>query len=71
MHIRGKGTVIFKCKNGEDKILNEVCYIPTLCNNIISLGLSEAGSKVVLEGDHLWVYEEQGRLLMKVKRTEN
>lgn len=47
-------------------------YIPALCNNIISLGqLSEDGNKVVLEGDYLWVYEERGRLLMKVKRTEN
>ena len=72
VNIKGKGVVAFKCKNGEEKMLNEVYYIPTLCNNIISLGqLSEAGNKVILEGDYLWVYEEQGRLLMKVKRTEN
>lgn len=72
VHIKGKGVVSFKCKNGEEKTLNEVYYIPTLCNNIISLGqLSEAGNKVVMEGDYLWVYEEQGRLLMKVKRAEN
>lgn len=72
MHIKGRGVVSFKCKNGEEKMLNEVYYIPSLCNNIISLGqLSEAGNKVVLEGDYLWVYEERGRLLMKVKRSEN
>lgn len=72
VHIKGKGVVSFKCKNGKEKTLNEVYYIPTLCNNIISLGqLSEAGNKVVMEGDYLWVYEEQGRLLMKVKRAEN
>ena len=70
--IKGKGVISFKCKNGEEKLLKEVYYIQNLCNNIISLGqLSEAGNKVVLDGDYLWVYEEERRLLMKVKRTEN
>lgn len=72
VNIEGKGTVAFQCKNGEERLLKEVYFIPNLCNNIISLGqLSEAGNKVVLEGDFLWVYENGGRLLMKVKRTEN
>lgn len=72
VNIRGKGIVSFRCKNGEEKILKEVYYIPTLCNNIISLGqLSEDGNKVILNGDYLWVYDEQGRLLMKVKKSEN
>lgn len=72
VNIKGKGIVSFKCKNGEEKLLKEVYYIPTLCNNILSLGqLSEAVNKVILDGDYLWVYEEHGRLLMKVKRTEN
>lgn len=72
VHIKGRGEVSFKCKNGEGKTLHELYYIPTLCNNIINLGqLSEAGNKVILEGDYLYVYEEQRRLLMKVKRTEN
>ena len=70
--IEGKGSVAFQCKNGEERILQEVYFIPNLCNNIISLGqLSEAGNKVILEGDYLWVYEGSGKLLMKVKRTEN
>lgn len=55
--IKGRGVVSFRCKNGEEKTLKEVYYIPTLCNNIISLGqLSEAGNKVILQGDYLWVY---------------
>lgn len=36
--IEGKGTVMMACKNGEEKTLNEVFYIPNLRNNIISLG---------------------------------
>lgn len=38
VQIEGKGSIIFKCKNGEERALHEVYYIPTLCNNIISLG---------------------------------
>lgn len=72
VNIKGKGTVVFNCKNGEEKSLHEVYYIPTLCNNIISLGqLSETGSRVLLKGEFLWVHDEQGRLLMKVKRSAN
>lgn len=52
--IEGKGTIIFRCKNEEVRKLHEVFYIPTLCNNIISLGqMSENGNKVVLKGDFL------------------
>lgn len=53
-------------------MLNDVYYIPKLCNNIISLGhFSEDGNKVVLAGKYLWVYDERGRLLMKVKNSGN
>lgn len=72
MQIKGKGVLSFKCKNGEERTFSDVYYVPKLCNNIISLGqLSEAGNKVVLEGDFLWVYVENGRLRMKVKKSEN
>ena len=34
VEIKGKGSISFKCKNGEERILNAVYFIPTLCNNI-------------------------------------
>lgn len=72
VEIKGKGSVVFRCKNGEEIVLSDVYYIPTLCNNIISLGqLSETGNKVVLHGNFLWVYDGQRRLLMKVKKSAN
>lgn len=72
MEIRGKCTVGFQCNNGDEKVLKDVYYIPTLCSNIVSLGqLSENGKKVILSGDYLWVYDEHRRLIMKVKRSEN
>lgn len=70
--IKGKGSVVFKSRNGDEVIFSEVYYIPTLCNNIISLGqLSKNGNTVVLKGNFLWVYDEQRRLIMKVKRSAN
>lgn len=70
--VNGKGSVTFICKNGEEKLLKEVYYIPTLCNNIVSLGkLSEDGNKVIMKGDYLWVYNEHRRLVMKVQKSAN
>lgn len=70
--IKGRGVISFKCKNGEEKILRDVYYIPNLCNNIISLGqLSEEHHRVILSGDHLWVYDDKERLLMKVTKSGN
>ncbi|XP_074337557.1 uncharacterized protein LOC141674757 [Apium graveolens] len=41
-------------------------------HNIISLGqLAEEGDRVVLNGEYLWVYEREGKLIMKVKRSTN
>lgn len=70
--IEGKGTVTMMCKNGEKRSLHDVYYIPTLCNNIISLGqMSEDGNRVVLKGEFFWIYDSQDRLLMKVRRSQN
>lgn len=72
VHIEGKGTVVLRCKNGENKVLHKVYYIPALCNNIISLGqLAEVGNNVILNGDHLWVYDKDAKLVIKVKRSFN
>lgn len=67
--IKGKESVWFMCKTGEEKVFTDVFYIPTLYNNIIHLGqMSEEGNKVVLDGEFLWVYGGDERPLMKVKR---
>ena len=49
--------------------LREVYYIPSLCNNIMSLGqLSEVGNTVVLKGEYLWVHDNKKKLMMEVKK---
>lgn len=70
--IKGKGSVIFKCKNGEHRVISDVYFIPDLRSNILSLGqMTEAGCKVWMESDQLWLYEEDDSLLMKVPRSSN
>lgn len=48
VEIKGKGLINFKCKNGEEIVLRDVYYIPTLCSNIISLGQLSENGKVIL-----------------------
>ena len=36
--IQGRGTIIFRCQNGEHRTLTDVYYIPQLRSSIISIG---------------------------------
>ena len=68
----GKGSVLFQCKNGDQRVLPEVYYIPRLCSNIISLGqMTEDGNKVVMTGDFMKVYDRNDTLLMQVRCSPN
>ncbi|KAJ9567458.1 LOW QUALITY PROTEIN: hypothetical protein OSB04_003424 [Centaurea solstitialis] len=72
VEIKGKGSVLLECKNGEHRLIPEVYYIPDLCSSILSLGqVTEDGCKVLLFGDFLWMYDRNGKLLMKVRRSSN
>ncbi|GKC36157.1 retrotransposon protein, putative, unclassified, partial [Tanacetum coccineum] len=72
VRIEGKGSIVFQCKNGEHRKLDEVYYIPDLCSNIISLGqLAEGGDEIKIKDPFLWVHDEAGKLLMKVGRSPN
>lgn len=66
------GSIKFQCKNGEQRVFLEVYYIPRLCNDIISLGqLVEKGDQIWMQCLFLWIHDEKGRSLMKVKRSQN
>ncbi|KAL7595300.1 hypothetical protein Lser_V15G28083 [Lactuca serriola] len=61
VRIEGKGSIIFQCKNREQRKLQEVYYIPDLCSNIISLGqLSESGDKIKIKEPFLWIHDKAG-----------
>ena len=70
--IRGQGTVLFRCRNGEHRALQEVYYIPQLRSNIVSLGqLDEHGSEVLVKAGVLSIRDRERRLLAKVTRSRN
>ncbi|KAI3520492.1 hypothetical protein L1887_09941 [Cichorium endivia] len=72
VEIKGKGTLLFQCKNGDQLTVSDVYFIPALTSNILSLGqLTEVGYDAWLHNEYLWVYNEQGTLVMKVQRSAN
>ncbi|KAD7117216.1 hypothetical protein E3N88_04484 [Mikania micrantha] len=72
VRIMGRGTIVFDCKNGEQRVVNDVYYIPDLCSNILSLGqMTEVGCKVWMDEDQLWLYEDGYQLMMQVQRSPN
>ncbi|XP_076921631.1 uncharacterized protein LOC143583119 [Bidens hawaiensis] len=72
VQIKGKGSILFQGKSGDQDFLTEIYYIPELKNNIISIGqATESGCDIWMKHDLLTMYDENGRLLMKVKRSEN
>lgn len=71
VQIMGKGSLLFQCTNGDQRLLSEVYHIPRL-SNIISLGqMTEAGNKVVMDGQFLRIFDQNESLLMKVRRSMN
>ena len=70
--IKGKGSIFFKTKNGERRVLYDVYFIPKLRSNIISLGqATESGCEVRMKEDHLFFYDRDNKLLVKAKRARN
>ena len=70
--IQGKGSILFECKNSDQRLLTKVYYIPSLKSNIISLGqMTEEGSRVEIVSLFLKIYYHNGAPLMKVKWSRN
>jgi hypothetical protein len=68
--IAGRGTILFEAKTGEHQCLTDVYYIPRLTENIVSLGqLDEGGCKVHIDDGVLRIWNQQRRLVAKVKRS--
>jgi hypothetical protein len=66
-NIVGKGSIILKCKNGENKALVGVYLISRLTTNIVSLGqLEEDGHKIMLQSGFLKIWDCSIRLVARV-----
>lgn len=70
--IKGKGSIVFCCKNGDRRTLTDVYFIPELKSNIISLGqATESGCDVRMREDYLTLHDKDGNLITKAKRSKN
>ena len=70
--IKGKGSILFCCKNGNRKTLADVYFIPDLKSNIISLGqATESGCDVRMKEEYLTLHDKEGNLITKAKRSQN
>nr|GEY43559.1 Pol polyprotein [Tanacetum cinerariifolium] len=70
--IKGKGLILFQAKNGEQKLLKDVYYIPAFRSNVISLGQATiSGYEISIQGDFLTMRDSWGSLLIKVPRSAN
>ncbi|GJV48935.1 zinc finger, CCHC-type containing protein [Tanacetum coccineum] len=72
VRIKGKGSILFQGKNGEQKLLKDIYYIPALRSNVISLGQATiSGCDIRIRGDFLTMRNSCGNLLIKVPRSAN
>ncbi|XP_066358327.1 uncharacterized protein [Miscanthus floridulus] len=68
--IKGIGTVLLECKNGEHRSLPNVYYLPRLTANIISVGqLDKGGYQVLVEDGVMRIRDEDRHLLAKIPRN--
>ena len=62
--IRGRGTAIFRCGNGDQYALADVFFIPNLQSNIISVGqLDEGGCAVGIKSGIMTIRDPAHRML--------
>ncbi|XP_076887164.1 uncharacterized protein LOC143537234 [Bidens hawaiensis] len=70
--ICGKGKILLKSKTGGDRVLSDVYFIPSLKDNILSLGQATGnGCNVHMKEDYLLLYDDEGKLMMKAFRMRS
>ena len=64
--------MLITARDGSDRGLADVYFLPKLRSNIISLGqLDEHGCRILVENGYLQIYDKQQKLLMKIARGRN
>jgi hypothetical protein len=70
VYIEGVGTVMYQCRNGEHRMLNNVYFIPRLMTSIISVGqLDENGYEVNIRHGVMSIQGEYQRLLSRIQHN--
>jgi hypothetical protein len=70
--IKGSGSVLFICNNGEHRMFAGIYYILRLTANIVSVGqLDGTGYDIHIRQGIMDICEPSGRLLARVEQTNN
>jgi hypothetical protein len=63
--VEGRGRILIKLKNGEQKFISKVFYVLNMKNNILSLGqFLEKGFEVQMEDTNLKIFDESGAAIV-------
>lgn len=61
VEIRGRGSVVFRCQTGGQRVLTGVFFIPSLRTNIVSVGqLDEAGCIIDIKDGVMAIHDRRG-----------
>ncbi|KZV23270.1 hypothetical protein F511_17779 [Dorcoceras hygrometricum] len=72
VQVQGRGTILFRSKNGSHQLISNVYYVPDMKSNVLSLGqLLEKNYEISLTDKSLTMKDESGRLIAKVPMTKN
>ncbi|GAU26813.1 hypothetical protein TSUD_289180 [Trifolium subterraneum] len=70
--VKGKGNVLIRLKNGDHQFISNVCYVPNMKTNILSLGqLLEKGYDIQLKNNNLSIRDHSNKFIAKVPMSRN
>ena len=70
--MKGKGNILICTKVGSHQLISNVYYVPNMKNNIFSLGqLLEKGYDIHMKDCSLFIRDDKGKLITKVKMSRN
>ncbi|RDX93043.1 hypothetical protein CR513_24745, partial [Mucuna pruriens] len=68
----GIGKVMITRKNGKTTYMHDVLYIPSMKNNLLSLGqLLEKGFTMAMQANHIEIFDDKQRLVLKAPLSRN
>lgn len=70
--VEGKGKAMIKRRNGEPVYVIDVLYVPSMKNNLLSLGqLLEKGFTMSMKQNYIEVFDSRYRLVSKAPLSKN
>ncbi|KAJ4700583.1 Retrovirus-related Pol polyprotein from transposon TNT 1-94 [Melia azedarach] len=70
--VKGRGNILIQLKDGRHQFIGNVYYVPNMKSNILSLGqLLEKGYDIHMKDYSLFIRDDKGNLITKVKMSKN